>query len=383
VLAENPNTIVVESGNLAYSTDASEPTTKLNAVAKTFKSMNYAAVGVGPVDALLGDKFCDALRSNSIPVVHVDDTDREGVQPYLIKVVAGVRVGIVSFGAGDDSVKLLRKRYEAYAEARRKSDYLILLDQANIATDEWLAKSAARFGAPDVVIGGANNSTLTEARQVGSTLVVPTSRQGLKVGRIDLTVDGTSRAVKVTQVAMDPTIVDDPDISKLVSAYTEEQRRLTQIKVAAAYRYNQSPAAAVANDPKTAEATRVDAMAQGPYYNYQDCATCHKKEYEHWKSTPHAKALRVLTKSGKTIAECLPCHSEMYRRTESVVTDETLMLGVECASCHESVLPHNGVPAKREDATVIRAQCLKCHQKERSPGFDPEKSYEAVKHFTR
>jgi 2',3'-cyclic-nucleotide 2'-phosphodiesterase (5'-nucleotidase family) len=141
VLAENPNTIIVESGDLAFAVNPSEPTAQLEAVVDCLKSMGYTAVGVGPVDLRLGEDYYKVLSKKGLPVVHIDQTKRDGVQSYILKKVGGVNVGIVSFGAvvpeKRDDFELMKERYRVFTNTRKSCSVLILLDQGNVATDEW------------------------------------------------------------------------------------------------------------------------------------------------------------------------------------------------------------------------------------------------------
>jgi len=352
---------VVESGDVAYLMGGSKPTAQLEAVADAFKLMHYTAVGVGPIDIRFGETYYKTFKDRGIPVVHVDVTEHDGVQPYLIKDIAGVKVGIVSFGAvppdRKDDFDLLKRRYQVFAEARRNCDVLILLDQGSVATDDWLERNANRFGSPDIVVGGGTRILMQAPKQIGQTMVVPTSTQGMYVGRVDVEIVGTEKKMTYARVEMERTINDEPDVLAMVNAYMEQQR--------SAWGRSAAPAVVTA-----AEA----------FSSYQSCIPCHRSQYEQWKTTRHAAALRTLMDQNKAIPDCLPCHSEAFKRTARIAVNPDQLGGVECASCHSNVLPHGADFRKRGDTGAIRAQCPECHTKDRSPDFDPITAYEAVKH---
>lgn len=361
LISQNPNTIVVESGDLAFNVNPAEPTAQLEAVGKCLKLIGYAAVGVGPTDIQqFGEKYYDVMKRLDLPVVHSDSTDHSGTLPYIIREVGGVKVGIVSFGAVPpskrDDFELTKARYRELGEARAKCDVLVLLDQGNVATDDWLNRNACHLGSPDIVVGGLNKVNLTDAKMVGTTMIVPTSTQGKYVNCINVDIDGDQKKVSFSRTQIDKSTDEDPEVPKVVRDYYDSQA----VKPGA-------------NANATAE----------PYYGYKDCATCHPDEVEQWKSTRHAGALKTLLSQHKCIPDCLPCHSDMYRKQSglAILGDQTG--SVECAACHADVLPHGINNKKKGDTETIKTQCAKCHTSEKSPGFSIQDAYEKVRHGHR
>ena len=119
----------------------------------------------------------------------------------------------------------------------------------------------------------------------------------------------------------------------------------------------------------------ITTAAGTPYYPPALCKTCHEKQYDDWKSSKHAQAIKTLVDGQKVVPECLSCHAEMFRRTQRVNLPYDGIGGVECATCHINSLPHGmeraGVVAKSKVDPKI---CLDCHTKDRSPDYD-EKTY--------
>jgi 2',3'-cyclic-nucleotide 2'-phosphodiesterase (5'-nucleotidase family) len=363
VISENPNTIVVESGNLAFAVNPAEPTAQLEAVAQSLKAIGYTAVGVGPTDVFeFHKKYYEVMNRIGIPVVQVDGEEHPGAQPYIIKDLGGVKVGIVSFGAVPfdkrDSFVLTKKRYRTLSEVRSKCDVLVLLDQGKVATDEWLEKDAPRIGIPDIVVGGSSRTNLVEPKWIGKTMVVPTSVQGKYVGRVDVEIDGDNKKLSFYRQYIDPTTQEDPEVTKIVYDYVRSQ----------AVRMN------------TVEIAPVNVVE--PYFSYQSCSACHPNEVAHWKGTRHAGALRTLLAQQKAIPDCLPCHSDMYKRQRRLVVNAEQTGGVECIACHANVAPHRS-EGKKSDIGPTKQQCAKCHTKEKSPGFDVETACEKIRHSSK
>jgi hypothetical protein len=327
------------------------------AVATGLKAMHYDAVGVGSIDHRLGDSYFKVLKKVGIQVVDADTEKHDGAVPYMIKTVDGIKIGIVSFGfVGPGRISdtdLMKARYDAFAEARKKSDILILLDAGSVATSEWLKEQAATLGSPDIVLGTGYRNTAAEPEMVGQTMVLPTTTQGTHINRVDFYVNGKEKTAKFTRTYIDSKTKDDPEILKLTKDYESEMQQ----KAFAA----------------------LSAPSEGTYYSYKGCKSCHPTQYRQWTVSPHAKALQTLADQKKLIPECLQCHSEMFKQLRKVSKDYETD-GVECQSCHANVVPHGADFKKIGDTTAIRTACVTCHTKEQSPKFDPVTWYKKVKH---
>lgn len=360
VRSESPNLIIVESGDLAFAVNPSQPTAQLEAVADSFKIMGVTAVGVGPIDLKLGEDYYKVLQERGIPVVNADNSGHNNAQPYIIKRFDRIKVGIVSFGAVSPELKndpdLLNRRYDAYKKARNESDILILLDQANIATDEWIENSRNLYGSPDIVVSGCVRIGLDDAKRIGGTMIVPSSTQGSYVGRVDIDLTGGDRNMAYTRTLINPAIEMDTDVKKIVEDYTRNQNMLV-----------------------SAESNLASAELQ-PFYQYQSCIPCHKSQYEQWKTTRHSGALNTLVKKEKAIPDCLPCHSDMYKRVKRIAISADKIGGVECIACHSDVLPHSDGYKKKINTKSIREKCKECHTQERSPDFNMNSYYEKIRH---
>jgi hypothetical protein len=342
-----------------------------------YRKIGYSAVGLGLAESRLGDELLNQAKANDIPVLQVDTESHDYEVPYLIKNVGGVKVGVVSFGCvppGRDEFDLLKKRFAAYSEARRKSDILVLLDQAMVATDEWLERNGKRFGAPDIVIGGTYQLYLAEPKMVGKTMICPTSVQGTSMGVVKIEVlPGQDPKLVYERAVMDDNITPDPNVTKYVEAYKEKQRQaVAQVT---------HPDVAGSNGNKNGAVMSVVSHQPSSAYNDSGkCKSCHSSQFISWQKDKHSKALQTLIKESKVIPECLQCHSEMYRETNRLELDANVPTGVECASCHASVLPHGADIRKKGPTQQDRDACLTCHTKERSPDFNLETYWEKAKH---
>ena len=147
-------------------------------------------------------------------------------------------------------------------------------------------------------------------------------------------------------------------------------------------------------------------LAKAQDYQYigaTKCKMCHNrpdkgKQYDIWKSGPHAKAMDVLaSEEAKKYSEnpqkdkkCLKCHSTFHSADAKLMRGIKENEGVSCESCH-------GPGSKYKSMTIMKNRqkaidngmvvpnevvCKKCHNDE-SPtfkGFDYAKAYAKIKH---
>lgn len=349
--------MIVESGNLV-----NEPG-KLDIVVSVLKEMRYDAVGVGDSDLRVGQgKFFETAAAKGLTVLDADADAPKTTVPFVVKNVDGVRVGIVSFGAKplDKEVNeyTLRKAlYTAYKSAREQSDILVVLDQANLVTREWVERNGARLGPPDIVVGGVLRSGAMVDEVVGKTHFVPTGIQGKSIGVADIDVTpGQEAKVAVRKISIEGTVAENESIAKRVKEV------MGQGSVQVEH---------VSPGPVSAANTVTHAPSNKPYYPPALCKACHVKEFDDWAKTRHAVALKTLVDQDRTVPECLKCHSEMYERLQSVDLTAGDVAGVECATCHMESLPH-GMERRN---TTVRAKvntksCLTCHDKQWSPDYN-------------
>lgn len=222
VVSESGKCIIVESGDLASPYVSGQLLAKLETAARALRYMDYSAVGVGPMDLISGEGYYQSLASGGIPVVQLDLADHDGAKPYIVDEVDGVKVGIISFGAVPAEerldLQLLKRRYAAYREARRASDVLVLLDQANVVSEVWLDRIGGRFGCPNIVIGGTSRLFMTEPKQIGQTMIVPTSILGRQVGRVDMDLEDSEKKMKWSRKELDQSVDEDAEVRNMLKA---------------------------------------------------------------------------------------------------------------------------------------------------------------------
>ena len=359
---DSPNTVIVDSGNL------SDMSAKLDVIDSVLAQLKYDAVGIGKADVQMGADFYSKAKDHKLTVLDASPCADMSTVPYVIKDAGGVKVGIISFGAlrSDAQVneyELRKARFAAYKEARDKSDVLIVLDQSNTVTNEWLDRNAARLGAPDIVIAGVQRASQQSEEVVGNTHIMPSLPQAKEMGVIDIDFTrGESPRVALTRVGIDEKFAEDAEVGKRVGAAVLKIGGTMTTPV---------PAVTVSNINPNVK----------PYYSPLLCKACHEKQYQDWSQTKHARALKTLVDGKNTTPDCLPCHSEVFRASQRYIPVDQQNAGVECATCHMNALPHG---LERKDMAVRSKvdpkTCLECHTKDHSPTYDVKTYFPRVVH---
>ena len=356
----------MDSGNLASKALTLEITTDI------MSNLGYDAVGVGGMDLRVGDEFFKQTAEHDLVVLDAAPDARDTTTRYIIKEIGGLKVGIVSFRgsrsslSGQTDFKLRRALYSAFREARDASDVLILLDQANLVSADWLKRNGPRLGEPDIVIGGIGNKRLKEQQVVGRTHILPTSSQARDLGVADIEfTPGLQPRIVSRIIPLGNDVADDKQIAQRLS---EHRLKLHKQTIA-------SPRS------KTSYITK-PASGGTPYYSSRLCRVCHREQYQDWLNSGHARAMKTLVDAESVTPDCLPCHSESYRRLkEARVPKASDTSGVECATCHADALPHG--MARRNVAKKTRVDpklCLQCHDDEYSPDYDQETYFARISH---
>ena len=134
----------------------------------------------------------------------------------------------------------------------------------------------------------------------------------------------------------------------------------------------------------------ISAIETKQYQGASACGDCHKKQYELWLKTAHAKAFDVLPEPKKSDLTCLWCHS-----TDGRDNFKSFKLkGVQCEACHGAGISYSyGVASegfveahkkrlRKQDDTV----CIDCHSKDRTPSvgiFNYSEKIQKIKHWEK
>jgi len=190
--------------------------------------------GIDRVKELFGDRgtrgrFAGDFVCHNAREINWDDPV---FNPYTVKAVGGVRVGIIgqafpyvpvshpqrfvpglTFGIQEDHAqKLVNELRDT-----KKVDLVILLSHNGLSTD---LKMAARVRGIDVVLGGHTHDGLPDPIVVGRTVVINSGAHGKFLSRLDLDVRGgqvSGHRYKLIP-ALSKYIPEDPEMARLIRA---------------------------------------------------------------------------------------------------------------------------------------------------------------------
>jgi 2',3'-cyclic-nucleotide 2'-phosphodiesterase (5'-nucleotidase family) len=237
-------TLLLDAGDVAQGTPISnaffgEP---------TFQVMNYLkydAVTLGnhefdwKLPALL-----KMVREAQYPVlsaniVRADSPGRhiEGVKPFIIKEVNGVRVGILGlttvktpFQTTDTGITKELKFLDPVATAReyipimknQGASFIVLLSHLGFDQDRDLAQ---RVRGIDVIVGGHGHTELQDPVKVEKTIILQAGSYGHYVGKLVLGLDPVTREIRSYNekdglILVDPAkLTPDPNVLRIVRKY--------------------------------------------------------------------------------------------------------------------------------------------------------------------
>lgn len=225
LVSENPNCLIIDSGNI------SNTQANMSIVASLMAQMKYDAVGMGVLDVGMADEYLQSTKKHGLKVIDTASTLADSMHPYIIKSINGVRIGIVSYSALPNKVTIspeaLQRFYSNYKSARESCDLLILLDQGEIVSKDWQERWGNRLGAPDIVIAGVTKRSLSQPEVIGRTHIVPTSVQGREIGVIDVEKLANSQTnILVRQITIDKSIAENEGVKRQVDGFISKPKAL-------------------------------------------------------------------------------------------------------------------------------------------------------------
>jgi 5'-nucleotidase len=177
-------------------------TQKAHLIIESFNLINYDAMGIGDDDLSLGKEFLVEIskRANS-PFLSSNLLDEESgkllFQPYLLKKIQGLRIGIFSLlspdffqGPSDPRRKGMTFRnpietaQSIVKELQPKTDLIILLSHLGYPKDVEMAQVVQGI---HFIIGGHTGINLTYPPPIKNTIILQTAPRGMYAGRLDLT----------------------------------------------------------------------------------------------------------------------------------------------------------------------------------------------------
>lgn len=244
---KNPNSILLEGGNWAEYKNPAYNKDKSDFIFSIMQRLKYDAACLGHRELAFGARHYEQL-SNGSPVILVSNVEalvggkKTGVgQPYLIREIGGVKVGVFGLVGEEQGTKRRSRRHKKEVKTDSNRDYIIL---DSVQTGRRMVTKMREAGcevvvlltqlAPsdvnkvirtvdgiDVAILGYKSDLRKTPRKTGETIVVRTGFRGQFLGFLELEVDPAGKIVNFSGLSMPvhDKLVKDSSIRKLVIDY--------------------------------------------------------------------------------------------------------------------------------------------------------------------
>lgn len=346
---------------------------KAEYVAKAASLMGYDAMALGDQELLEGlDAFRTLVAKYRLPYLSenlVDGAGKSVAPGYVIKDLAGIKVGIVSIFS-DERYLFLDDTFtkevipqpavaaldRALGQLEGKVDFLVLLSHQDKYLDRELA---IKFPQINLIIGGHDEEMLPSPIRVGRTLICNAGILGERLGVLYLAVN-PDKHVRVLGHEFMPATAPVPKHPKIEAVYRE------YLKATGTKSEDNQP------------------ILPARYESAKSCRTCHEAVYESYAKTPHAQAWQTLVRVGRAGDKaCQSCHAMGVGRPDGFrsIAQTPDLAGVSCQACHPTTSDHRrrGVSDPLEYAQSERT-CQQCHTRTTSPDFNFWEQADAIDH---
>jgi 2',3'-cyclic-nucleotide 2'-phosphodiesterase (5'-nucleotidase family) len=364
-----PGLVAISAGGL-LSSDGPGDRLKGEYILKGFAAFDYDAVGVQWRDLAYGADF--ALQA-PLPWV-ISNWQGDAVPAQRIIERGGQRIAFFNWldptaapqkdmQGEHQLVTASPAALQAALSTARQQGMLTVL-----ATTLNAEQAAATVGleAVDILIQRAAYEEYSEPRQQGTTLVLQAGSRGMRLGRLDLSLQAGRIKQWTHQVLPMPnTIADAPQLADWYEAYNAEVK---------------------AEYLRRVELRKQQKAGESPYVGEEACATCHQEQHRIWFDSQHAIAYEDLEGVNKAFdPQCIKCHVVGFEQPGGFfdINITAHLMGVQCESCHgagrEHVEQAGRTPLPNSDWPREKI-CAQCHVQKHSPSFDFSRYWPKIAH---
>lgn len=406
---------------------------KLQTILKAFSQLGYSAAAMGRSELKLatgnngaylqGQSNLQSDNNEISPPYVGANVDYSGIGPRAFQIVkaGGKTIGVTSVvgkryqleilpGGAETELKMSDAKTairKALAEIdKQKPDLRVLLSHATVDESREFAKEFPSF---DIILSaGGSEDGNAKPEKIGKTLLLNVGLKGKHVGVVGYYPDDKDTPLRFELVDLDG---DRFEENKAMHELMREYQTMLKDQHA---------------DVFAGVEAGLDHPSGSSYVGADKCGECHKKAFNKWKNTKHAKAYEGLLLGRKDQRkgwikrhydpECLACHvtgwePEQVLRYQSGFQIEELarnkhlftnLKGQQCENCHGPGSDHVTLedawkikpdPKLNDRLIKLRNQmkltlaaakekrvCYKCHDLDNSPKFKFEKYWKEVEH---
>lgn len=245
-------TLVLDAGDWAQGTYPSKITGG-KVVFQVMNSLGCNATEVGNHDFDWGRKTLDGMVQEArFPVLGANVADEktgkpiEGLTPYIIQEVHGVKVGILGLLDPDTErqtepgnvrgIHFLspEKTVEKYLPEMKKkgAEVIVILSHLGEPNDKKLAEKVRGI---DLIVGGHSHTVLPQGERVNGILITQAGAHGEYVGEIDLQIDPVTKKILDSQAKLHTIISSqfspDPEVEKIIAPPIREAEEKLKVVV--------------------------------------------------------------------------------------------------------------------------------------------------------
>ncbi|MCD4784778.1 MAG: bifunctional metallophosphatase/5'-nucleotidase [Candidatus Eremiobacteraeota bacterium] len=243
--------LLVDSGDIAMGTSISGMF-EGKPVIEVMNKEGYDAATIGNHDFDWGvPALNNMIQEADFPFLAANISDEYGkplpdVQPFIIKDMPGLKVGIV--GVANEETKSLNVRDDVrklnfhdpidslkatIPEMKRQgADMIVVLSHTGLEKDREIAENVKGI---DLIVGGHSHDTLSKPVKVGKTMIVQTGFGGRNIGKVQLKWDPNEKKVIAGDGHLIPIDADkinaDTGIMGIIDKYKSKLDSIMNVKI--------------------------------------------------------------------------------------------------------------------------------------------------------
>jgi 5'-nucleotidase/UDP-sugar diphosphatase len=202
---------------------------------EVMNAMGFSAMVLGNHEFDYGQKILTIrIKEAQFPILTANILGLPGIQPYLIKEIAGIKIAIIGLVTEETPIATHPKNVEgltfisaqestqkALQELGHRPDLVLVLSHLGLPADRRLAQSVKGI---NVIIGGHTHTRIETPAKINDTIIVQAWEHAKVLGVLDLTIQ--DRKVITFQGKLIPIGPDrqkpDPLVTKIVDHYKNQ-----------------------------------------------------------------------------------------------------------------------------------------------------------------
>jgi 2',3'-cyclic-nucleotide 2'-phosphodiesterase (5'-nucleotidase family) len=367
---KKPELVLITSGGL-LSSESPRDRLKGEYILKGISMLKYDAVAIQWRDLAYGAEF---INKTTLPLVSSNWHDDTFAKKQLIQ---RGKLSLAFFNwldpkkapqrqmQGKHQVVDNNKEALLNSLAQAKKDHAITI----LSTTLSLKKARKRFSFDniDILLLRSAHEVYGEPEMSGSTLVLQPGSRGMRLGRVDFSID-TNNKISTYQHEVIRLPDSVPDAANYADWYIEYNAKVKE------------------NYLKHVETRKKLETGESPFAGEEVCKTCHAAQHKIWQDSKHAQAYEELEAVNKAFdPDCIVCHTVGFEKTGGFI-DATVtanLINVQCESCHGAGREHatsGGAKPVANHQWPNEKMCAQCHVGSHSPSFKFETYWPKIVH---